>query len=111
MKVKDNQVVYSRIKQIKNVSFYETDNKCLPQLLNQFIRIEKERGLHNGKHIVDWLRAKHPILNLNKRYHLDRFLKTHFENFFHRDFQVKVQRNRLTSEFGETRELVTKVFR
>jgi hypothetical protein len=110
MMIKGKTVVYSRIKQLKSITYYETENQCLPKWLNQFVRIEKDRGFHNGKpsgkHFEDWLKVKHPILNFKKGCQSTGLLKTHRENFFNGDFLVNGQRIRLTIEFGNDRELL-----
>ena len=110
MMVKGKPVVYSRIKQLKSISYYETDNQFLPKWLNQIVRIEKDRGFHNGKpngkHFEDWLRVKHPILNFKKGCYSTGLLKTLRENYFNGDFIYNGQRIRLTIEFSKDRELL-----
>ena len=110
MMVKGKPVVYSRIKQLKSISYYETDNQIIPLWLSHLVRIEKDRGFHNGKpngkHFEDWLRVKHPNLNFKKGCYSTGLLKTHRENYFNGDFLVNGQRIRLTIEFSKDRELL-----
>jgi hypothetical protein len=110
MNVKGQLVVYSRTKQLKSLSYYETDNQTLPKYLSKIILIERDRGFHNartsGKHFENWLRVEHPLFKFKKGCYSTGLLKTQRDNFFNGDFLVNGQRILLKIEFSIDLELL-----
>ncbi len=110
MNVKGQMVVYSRSKQLKSLSYYETDNQSIPKFLSKIIRIEKDRGFHNAKtsgiHFENWLKVEHPVFKFKKGCYSTGLLKTNKENYFNGDFLVNDQRIRLKIEFSIDQELL-----
>ncbi|MCX6194566.1 MAG: hypothetical protein NTX34_08820 [Cytophagales bacterium] len=110
MTVKGTMVVYSRIKQLKTISYYETDNLNIPKYLSQIIKIEDDRGFHNGepngKHFDKWLRVKHPTLKFKKGCLSTGLLKTQRLDYFNGDFKVNGQRIHLIIEFSKDWEIL-----
>ena len=104
------KVVYSRIKQLKSLSYYETDNQYLPEYLSKIIRVEKDRGFHNAKPngiIFDnWLKVEHPIFKFKNGCYQTGLLKTQRDNYFHGDFLVNGRKILLKVEFGDDLELL-----
>ncbi len=110
MYVKGQMVIYSRSKQLKSLSYYETDNQSLPKYLSKIIRIEIDRGFHHakphGKYFDYWLKVEHPILKFNKGCNATGLLKTQIDNHFNGDFLVNGQRIRLKIDFSIDQELM-----
>lgn len=110
MIVNGKKVVYSRTKQLKSLSYYETDNQYLPEYLSKIIRIEKDRGFHNakpnGKLFDNWLRVEHPIFKFKKGWYATGLLKTQRDNYFNGDFLVNGRRILLKVEFSIDLELL-----
>lgn len=110
MNVNGQMIVYSRIKQLKSVSYYETENKYIPQYLSKIIKIEKDRGFHfakpNGKHFDNWLKIEHPILKFKKGCYSTGLLKTQRDNQFNGDFLVNGRRILLKIELSINQELL-----
>ena len=107
--VKSNSIVYSRSKQLTSRSYYETDYKIIPPCLSKEVRIEKDRGFHegksNGKNFDEWFRVKHPIHKYNKGCNSTGLLKTINPNYFNGDFPfTNGHRIKLTFEFSPDRE-------
>lgn len=111
MMVKGKPVVYSRIEQLNSISYYETNNECFVTFLNQLVRIEKDRGFHNGKsngkHFEFWLKVDHPIFKFKKGCLSTGLLKTQRVDYFDGDFLINGQRVQLVIEFSKDWELLT----
>lgn len=106
MMVKGKPVVYSRIKQLKSNSNYKTDYEVYETCLNQLVRIEKDRGFHNGKHFEFRLKVEHPIFKFKKGCLSTGLLKTQRVNYFNGDFIVNGQRIHLVTEISVDREML-----
>jgi hypothetical protein len=110
MNVKGQMVIYSRNKQLKSLSYYETDNQSLPKYLSKIIRIEKDRGFHNakpnGKLFDYWLKVEHPILKFKRGCYATGLLKTQRDNHFNGDFLVNGRRILLKIEISINQELI-----
>jgi hypothetical protein len=110
MIVKGTLVVYSRIKQLKTISYYETDNQNIPKYLSQIVKIEKDRGFHNGKpngkHFDKWLRIEHPTLKFKKGCLSTGLLKTQRVDYFNGDLKINGQRVQLIIEISQDWEIL-----